>query len=97
MARVSQSATEALTAWDRVFREHPQSLGETYWQHQRHALHFGSTMIVAGFACVIHAIIPALFLRAGSSAVVRLHRQMADLKRLPPITRNRVASEDLPI
>jgi len=68
----------------RLFRAHPISMGESYWQHQRHALQFGSTLVIAGFACVIHALVPALFPRTASSAVVRLREQMAVLGRLGP-------------
>jgi len=68
----------------RLFQAHPVSMGETYWQHQRHALCFGSRLIVAGLACVIHALVPALFVRTGSTTVVRLREQMAALGRLGP-------------
>jgi len=36
----------------KVFLHHP-ALGETDWQHQRRALHFGASMITAGVACVL--------------------------------------------
>jgi hypothetical protein len=39
----------------KVFLDHPRSLDDTYWQHQRRAVHFGGSMIGAGVACIIHA------------------------------------------
>lgn len=67
---------------DRFFLEHPRSLGENYWQHQQRALCFGSAMIAAGIACVIHALVPALFERTASTTVVRLHERMKATHRL---------------
>ena len=60
----------------KVFLDHPHSLNETYCQHQRRALHFGSSMIGAGVACIIHALVPALFVRTASMTVRSLHDEM---------------------
>jgi Family of unknown function (DUF6356) len=67
---------------DRIFLEHPRSLGESYWSHQRRAFGFGITMVVAGLACVIHAVFPAVFERTASSTVTRLHGRMKAAQRL---------------
>nr|WP_239479494.1 DUF6356 family protein [Lichenicola cladoniae] len=45
-------------------------------EHLQVASSFGFTMIVAGFACLLHGIIPIFFTRTGSSAVRRLHERM---------------------
>jgi Family of unknown function (DUF6356) len=66
----------------KVFLDHPLSLNETYWQHQRRALHFGSSMIGAGVACVVHALVPALFARTASMTVQSLHDEMHATGRL---------------
>jgi len=60
----------------KVFLDHPHALGETYWQHQRRAMHFGTSMIRAGVACILHALVPAVFVRTGSSTISRLHDEM---------------------
>lgn len=60
-----------------IFLEHPQSVGETYLAHQRQAFGFGLSMILAGLACMIHGLIPALFLHTGSDTIFRLHGRMA--------------------
>ena len=60
----------------RIFLEHPRSVGETYLAHQRQAFGFGLTMIAAGLACMVHGLIPAMFLRTGSDTVSRLHHRM---------------------
>jgi len=67
---------------DRVFLEHPRSLSENYWEHQQRALGFGMAMIAGGIACVIHALVPALFERTASTTVLRLHERMRATHRL---------------
>lgn len=67
---------------DRLFVDHPRSLGETYREHQGHALSFGLQMMLGGAACVIHSFIPALFPRTASATIRRLHQRMAELGRL---------------
>lgn len=59
-----------------LFREHPASVGESYSQHLRHASGFGLRMILGGMACVLHGLLPFLFVRTGSSQVTLLHHRM---------------------
>ena len=68
--------------WDRAFLDHPRSLGESYWQHQKRALGFGTAMVAGGIACVIHAFVPALFERTASTTVLRLNECMRATHRL---------------
>ena len=65
----------------RIFHEHPQSVGEGYAEHLVVAGAFGVTLILAGLACLAHALIPALFERTGSSAVERLYERMTVKRR----------------
>jgi phosphate/sulfate permease len=59
-----------------VFTEHPASVGETYFQHLETASSFGSRMIVAGMACMLHGVFPFLFVTTGSKTVKHLHERM---------------------
>ncbi|TFG85146.1 MAG: hypothetical protein E4H19_09130 [Chromatiales bacterium] len=59
-----------------LFTEHPASVGETYGQHLVSATGFSLRMIGAGFACLIHALLPFLFVRVGSNAIGKLHDRM---------------------
>jgi hypothetical protein len=59
-----------------LFTAHPRSVGETYGQHFMAALGFGTTMIVAGCACVLHGVFPFLFVKTGSNTVRHLHGTM---------------------
>lgn len=61
---------------DRLFLRHPRALGESYAAHAGAAGRFGLAMIVAGLACLVHAVVPALFTSTGSDAVRRLHARL---------------------
>ncbi|MDH4022757.1 MAG: DUF6356 family protein [Gammaproteobacteria bacterium] len=71
-----------------LFTEHPASVGETYGQHLVSAAGFSVRMIGAGIACLIHALLPFLFVRTGSNTIARLHDRMlvnrARLAKAPP-------------
>lgn len=60
----------------RIFLDHPQSIGETYFGHMRVALSFGGMLFLGSVACVVHAFIPKMCVRTGSGIVKRLHGQM---------------------
>ena len=56
---------------------HLDSIDETYTEHARFAIRSGLRMIVAGIACVLHGLIPALFEATGSRTVRELDRIFA--------------------
>ena len=58
------------------FREHPASVGESYVEHFGVATSFGFTLVMAGFACLVHAIFPFLFTTTGRRTIEELHRRM---------------------
>jgi hypothetical protein len=60
-----------------AFVAHPHTAGETYLQHQRVALSFAGTLLLAGLAAAIHAVVPCLCETTASRAVARLHARMA--------------------
>jgi hypothetical protein len=60
----------------RAFTEHPASVGETYGEHMGRAACFGLRMIGAGAACLVHALLPFLFVRTGSEAIAELNDRM---------------------
>lgn len=64
-----------------AFTRHPHSVDETYGEHLAMAGSFGTTLIVAGAACLIHAILPFAFERTASEAVERLHDRMTSRRR----------------
>ncbi|MFN3591692.1 MAG: DUF6356 family protein [Thermaurantiacus sp.] len=69
---------------ERLFRDHPASVGETYLEHMAHAFSFGVAMILGGLACMLHALVPGLCTRTGSDCIRRLHHRMVTHRRARP-------------
>jgi hypothetical protein len=67
----------------RLFTEHPASVGETYGQHFAHATGFGLRMIAGGLACMLHGLLPFLFVRTGSRQISKLHGTMVTGRAKP--------------
>jgi hypothetical protein len=62
-----------LRSW---FLSHPDKVGETYLEHMQVAGSFGFQLVGAGLACLVHAIIPRLFERTGSTTIASLHQRL---------------------
>ena len=60
----------------RPFTEHPASVGESYGEHMGKAVCFGSRMVLAGLACLVHGVLPFLFVRTGSRTINELNERM---------------------
>lgn len=65
----------------KLFTEHPASVGETYGEHLAMASGFGIRMILGGVACLIHGLLPFLFVKTGSSQIAELHDTMVANRR----------------
>ena len=63
-------------------RAHLESVEESYAAHQRFAFGVGVTMVKAGFACILHGLVPAFFPTTGSDAIRRLHGVISDRERI---------------
>jgi hypothetical protein len=63
------------------FTSHPQSVGETYAEHAVMASGFGFKLILAGLACLVHAILPFLFVKTGSGMIADLYQRMVAHRR----------------
>jgi len=61
-----------------LFTHHPRQVGETYSEHFATASSFGIPMILAGFACLLHAVFPFLFEKTGSNLVRNLYDRMVE-------------------
>lgn len=59
-----------------LFTDHPASVGETYWQHLGMAWGFSWRLMAAALACLVHALLPFLFVRTGSKAITELYDRM---------------------
>jgi hypothetical protein len=65
----------------RLFTEHPESVDESYGEHMVRASGFGGRMVVAGLACMVHSLLPFLFVHTGSVAIDELHARMQATRR----------------
>ena len=63
--------------------DHLQEVGETYPQHLMKAAGFAATMLAGTFACLVHALLPFLFVRTGSDCIRRLHGEMVENRKQP--------------
>ncbi|HEY8611865.1 hypothetical protein KHP60_12650 [Microvirga sp. 3-52] len=63
-------------ALKRLFTDHPESAGESYFEHMNVALSFAGPLLVAGLAALVHAFLPFLFLTTASRTVKQLHARM---------------------
>ncbi len=74
----------------RMFSDHPASVGETYGEHAAFASGYGLRMVLCGLACMIHGVLPFLFVKTGTNCVRNLHNRIATGPRaqaaLPPHT-----------
>jgi hypothetical protein len=70
----------------RAFTEHPASVGESYGEHLGHAVYFGTRMVMAGLACLVHGLLPFLFVRTGSRAISELNDRMIRNRRAPGLS-----------
>jgi heme/copper-type cytochrome/quinol oxidase subunit 1 len=61
-----------------IFTQHPKSVNETYLQHMKFALLFGMTMIIGGIGCLIHAVLPFLFIQTGTNYLIKLIHYVMD-------------------
>jgi hypothetical protein len=64
-----------------LFMEHPASVDETYSEHFISALTFGTKMVIAGIACMVHGLLPAVFVTRGSDTICALHERMVVKRR----------------
>ena len=70
----------------RLFTDHPASVGESYAEHLVTASGFGLRMVLAGLACMVHALLPFLFVKTGSVQISTLHDKMLANRRRNPVT-----------
>ncbi|TWT03949.1 DUF6356 family protein [Reyranella sp. CPCC 100927] len=64
-----------------AFADHPATVGESYGEHMGVAFSFGGRMILAGLACLLHGLLPFLFVKTGSTAISGLHQEMVAHRR----------------
>lgn len=66
-------------------RQHLDSVHEDYMTHLIFALKIATLCLFAGIALVIHALVPALFERTGSTTLKKIHDLIAERKKMQEI------------
>ena len=67
---------KGVAVFRRLFLSHPQSLGESYFQHQRVALSFALPLLGASLAAFLHALVPAVCERTAGNTIRKLHGRL---------------------
>ena len=60
----------------RLFVEHPRSLGMSWSKHGAGAILIGTTLVGAGLACLVHAVVPGWFTQTAGKTITRMHYHM---------------------
>jgi hypothetical protein len=76
----------------KLFTTHPASVGETYGEHMVMAGSFAVKLLLASLACLVHALLPFLFEKAGSRMISDLHDRMVTNRRRKPLSEDRERS-----
>ena len=63
-----------------MFVDHPRSLGMSWASHGIGAVKIGATLIGAGLACLVHAVVPGWFTQTAGKTVSGLHDHMVNRK-----------------
>jgi hypothetical protein len=61
---------------DRLFLEHPRSLGMTWAGHGVGAVAIGARLVGAGCACLIHAVVPGFFTQTAGRTISGMYEHM---------------------
>ncbi len=72
----------------KLFTDHPASVGENYLEHLIAAMSFSFALLIAALVCLVHALLPFLFVKTGSQRVIALYEKMVT---------NRDRRPDLPV
>lgn len=62
----------------RLFTDHPRSVDENYAEHFVVAGGFALAMLWGGLRVLVHAVVPGLFITAGSTTIKHLNARMVE-------------------
>jgi hypothetical protein len=71
-----QTAKQRAGMADRLFLEHPRSLGMSWWGHGVGALAIGVRLVGAGAACLVHAVVPGVFTQTAGKTITGMYEHM---------------------
>jgi uncharacterized integral membrane protein len=59
-----------------LFKDHPESVGEGYFEHMSMSFSFAAPLLLAALAAFVHGLFPFFFVKTGSRTITRLHDRM---------------------
>jgi len=71
-----------------AFTDHPASVGESYFEHMGVASRFSANLLLAGLACMVHAVLPFAFVKTGSKMINGLYSDMVSHRQRKPLPNN---------
>lgn len=71
----------------KAFTRHPETVGESYFQHLGSAWGFAATMAMGAVACLLHGLFPFAFQASGSRRIRDLHDRMVTHRTAPRAAR----------
>jgi len=83
MARNGMAASDRKGVLNKLFLDHPHSLGMSWGSHGAGALKVGFQLIGAGCAAIIHALIPGVFGETASGVVTRVYEHIQRTRSNP--------------
>jgi len=72
----------------RLFVDHPRSLGMSWGEHGIGAVAIGATLLGAGAACLVHAIVPGWYTQTAGKTVARIYDHIQARKAAAPDPEN---------
>ncbi|WP_338294107.1 DUF6356 family protein [Planctobacterium marinum] len=60
----------------KLFIEHPDSVNESYGEHFLVAMGFAIKLFIASIVCLVHGLIPGLFVKTASNLMRELYSSM---------------------
>jgi hypothetical protein len=64
-----------------LFVDHPASVDESYTEHMAVASGFALRLMAGALACLVHAVLPFLFVKTASAIIEELHDSMVANRR----------------
>jgi hypothetical protein len=74
------SETNRSGVTDRLFLEHPRSLGMSWAAHGLGAAAIGGRLVGAGVACLVHAVVPGFFTQTAGKTITDMYDHMSRRK-----------------
>lgn len=80
--------------FNRLFVDHPKTVGETYVEHFGVAASFGAAMICGGLCALVHGVVPGWCITSASDTIRRLNAIMVEKRRAKALGVSQISSVD---